>query len=141
MRINFNEINEEVPESPGFYEIYRNDGLLLKVGIGINIKSRLCQHRASLQSGLILKPNGSWANPNDVVSKKSILAKHLYFDQTITNDYDLTTQTGRRNFLLNDCYILFEPTDTLEEAQNLEDAREAEGNVLYLGEVQIRQND
>jgi hypothetical protein len=138
MRINFSEINEKVPASPGFYEIYRNDDLLLKVGIGVNIRSRLLQHRASLQSCLVLKPNGNWLNPNDVVSKKSILAKHLYFDQTITKNYDLTTQDGRRNFLINDCYIIFKETEKIEEARILEQSRENEGNILYVGDVQIR---
>ena len=68
----FDEIEARVGKEPGIYEIYTNDGISLKVGIGVNIRNRLKQHRASRQSGLKLKLGGNFQNPSDVMSKSSI---------------------------------------------------------------------
>lgn len=45
--IRFSEIERYVPALPGLYEIYKDDGAALKVGIGVNLRKRLIQHRKS----------------------------------------------------------------------------------------------
>lgn len=138
MKINFNEIESKVKNTPGIYQIYTKQGIALKVGIGVNICNRLLQHRASRQSGLKLKPEGSFYNPNDVISKSSILAKHLYFDKSITTGYNLKTQEGRNAFLIKNCYIEFEYTENRDEAKQLEIELEASGLFRYQEDVIIR---
>lgn len=106
-RITFDEI-EVLERRPGIYEIYTNLDIPLKVGIGKDLKKRLLQHRASRQSALKLRPGGSFDNPNDVMSKGSILAKHLYYDRSIAPDFNLTDEARRREFLISQCYIVFD---------------------------------
>jgi len=104
----------------------------LKVGIGVNLRKRLLQHRASRQSHLKLKPGGQRSNPADVRSKESILAKHFYYDGSITTDYDLKTEAGRQAFLAERCHIAFEMTETKAVARDLEKRRESSGSDRYL---------
>ncbi len=110
-------------------------GEALKVGVGKNLLQRLKDHKASRQSGLKLKPNGDWNNPSDVDSKKSILAKSLYFDASIAENYDLTSEAGRRGFLKEQCYLVFEVTTSREEAEEREKIRELDGRSRYVGNV------
>ena len=133
--IKFNEIETEVSSAAGFYEIYTNSGLPLKVGIGQNIRKRLKDHRASRQKSLRLDPGGNRDNPNDVKSKQSILAKHMYYDESITSEYDLKTEEGRRAFLDLECYILFEYTNTLDDARQFEALKERVVPWRYIGNV------
>ncbi len=119
-RLRFDELEGNVPSKPGIYEIYMLFGEALKVGVGKSLLQRLKDHRASRQGGLKLKPNGDWNDPSDVDSKKSILAKHLFFDSSIAKNYDLTLEVGRRRFLGEQCYFVFEMTDSREEAKRRE---------------------
>ncbi|EIK94777.1 hypothetical protein PMM47T1_19813 [Pseudomonas sp. M47T1] len=48
--IRFSEIEAAVPTAPGLYEIVTDQGELLKVGISVNLRKRLIQHRQSKQS-------------------------------------------------------------------------------------------
>jgi hypothetical protein len=73
-----------------------------------------------------------------VKAKGSILAKHLYFDQEITRDYDLRTEAGRRGFLRERCYIVFELTKSRAEAQFQERLRESCGSFRYIKTVHKR---
>ncbi len=134
MDIRFSEIEKNVPALPGIYEIYTNDGEALKVGIGVNLRKRLIQHRRSRQSRLVLKPGGSWENPADVRSTQSILAKHLYF-AGCADGYDLSTEAGRQAFLEERCFIRFRVTSSRKEARSLELALEASGAFLLQGRV------
>jgi hypothetical protein len=141
-KIRFSEINEKVPNAPGKYEIYTDSGIPLKVGIGVNLRKRLSQHYASKQSGLRLNPGGSFLNPNvdywnpsEIISKRSVLAKHFYFDSSITSDYNLKTEEGRQRFLLEQCCFVFGQTATREEARVLELETERNGSFRYVGRV------
>lgn len=144
--ISFEKIKELIPKSPGIYEIWTNSGIGLKVGISEDIQKRLKAHAASRKSGLKQKPNTDSKNlkPSDLVSKKSVLAKHLYFDKSIVSqiacrkDYDLTIEEGRRAFLSDCCYITFELTASKAEARSKEILREKTGEFLYVGEVENR---
>ncbi len=136
-------IKKEVPPKPGVYEIWTDCGISLKVGISKDIRKRLLQHRASRQSGLKLKPNFEEAdriNPNNVQSKSSILAKHLYYDQTLAKKYklDFKKENDRRKFLLENCYIIFEITETRENAREIERKCERNEQFRYIGRVIIR---
>lgn len=134
-KVRFTRISQDIPPSPGIYEILTDDGTSLKVGIGANLRQRLLQHRASLQSCLRLKPGGHWSNPGDVISKRSILAKHLYYDRSLTRRYDLTSEADRRRFLEERCYVEFELTETKEKARELEKIREQQGRFRYSQKV------
>jgi len=123
----------------GLYEIFTLSGIGLKVGIAIDLLVRLKDHRASRESGLKLKPGGSWNNPSDVKSKKSVLAKHLYFDGAITSTYDLRTEGGRQAFLKEECKIIVVRTATKAEAKLIEKRRETSGDFRYVGEVVVRE--
>lgn len=136
--LKFSEIPSGVPDSPGIYEIHTLEGIALKVGIASNLRSRLNQHAKSRQSGLKLKPGGNWSNPSDVISKGSILAKHLYFDSVIAPGYDLQTQDGRRDFLESECRVYFEVMPSRELAREKEVLREREGDYRYVGRVIVR---
>lgn len=138
MKVKFSEIRDSVPENTGLYEIHMNMGISLKVGISVNLQDRLLQHRASRQSCLRLKNGGDRNNPNDVTSKGSILAKHLYYDQSLTNEYDLTSEEDRRRFLDEKCYIIFETTKTKRAARTIERKREQAGKFRYVKRVTIR---
>ena len=134
--IRFIEIEGKVPrEKPGIYEIHTDTGIALKVGIGSHLRERLLQHRASRDSALKLKEGGTRENPNDVESKGSILAKHLYYDESITRSFDMKTQAGCRAFLEQLCYIVFDVTDSLSAADEEEKRRERSGSFRYLGSV------
>lgn len=136
--LKFSAVSSDVPTLPGIYEIHTLGGISLKVGIASNLRSRLKQHAKSRQSGLKLKPDGKWTNPADVISKGSILAKHLYFDNVISPDYDLQTQTGRSEFLENECRVFFEVTTSKELAREKEIPRERDGDYRYVGRVIVR---
>ncbi len=132
--IRFSEIERYVPALPGLYEIYTDDGEALKVGIGVNLRKRLIQHRRSRQSRLILRAGGDWSNPADVRSTQSILAKHLYFAGSI-DGHELTTEAGRQRFLEEHCCIRFRVTASREEARALERVLEAGGTFPFHGRV------
>ena len=139
VRVSFAAIEAEVPEEPGLYQIRTINDECLKVGIAQNLRKRLKQHRASRQACLRLKPGGDWANPADVVSKQSILAKHLFFDQR--TNYDLKTELGRQRFLHTECYVLFLPTRTRAEAREMERQFEREGRFRYVGRPSRSDNE
>lgn len=135
-RIRFSEIKSKVPPRPGIYEIHTDSGLPLKVGIGGDIQKRLLQHAESRQRGLKLKQLGSWQKPADVESKRSILAKHLYFAD-LGSGLDLKTELGRQQFLLAHCYILFRVTSTRAEARDIERAIEAGRCFRFVGKTAL----
>jgi hypothetical protein len=131
-RIRFSEIETTVPTAPGLYEIVTDEGGLLKVGISGNLRRRLSQHRQSRQSRLKLKEGGDWSNPSDVMSKQSILAKHLFFYSPATG-FDLKTEAGRQAFLEQRCHILVKVTSTREEARELERDMEQSATYRFMG--------
>ncbi len=138
MRIRFSEIQNLAPKSPGLYEIFTNDGRPLKVGIAANLRSRLRQHAKSCDSALKLKRQTDEPTPSDVVSKASILAKHLFFDSEITDEYDLSSEKGRQDFLEECCYLNIRVTDTKDPARSLERQLERSGGYRYVGRVVAR---
>ncbi len=133
--IKFDDIETKALANPGIYEIYTNSGIPLKVGSAKNIKKRLLQHMTSRQSALKLKPGGSWNNPNDVKSKQSILAKHMYYDKSITDNFNLKLESGRRAFLTTECYIMLKYTNSKAAAEQLEIIRERKRKWRYFGKV------
>jgi len=136
--IRFSEVDKLPQGQPGLYEVLLLDGTPLKVGIGKNLRKRLMNHRRSPDSGLRLKQGGDRLNPDDVVCKCSILGKHLYYDRAIAPGYDLETQAGRRQFLLEQCKLRVRFTASREEARDLERAMEAAGAYRYVGRVVVR---
>ena len=134
----FADIDKSVPDGPGIYRIWTFCGEALKVGISTNLRERLRKHRASRSSALKLKPGGNPENPDDWVSKASILAKHLYFDRTLTKEFDLTTENGRRCFLEKACEITFFQTASKEKARELEKTLERSEMFRYQGKVRVR---
>jgi hypothetical protein len=139
MPFRFSEIERFVkPGQPGLYEIHMASGLLLKVGLAVDLSSRLRSHRASRQSGLKLRPGGDWSRPEDVGSKKSILAKHLYYDEAIAPGFDLKQESERRRFLEERCIITVRPTETREAARLIEERLEKTGKYRYVGSVKVR---
>lgn len=137
VKIRFCEIERHIRPEPGLYEIHTLKGRALKVGIGINLLRRLKSHRASRDSGLRWRGGCDRTNPRDVMSKSSILAKHLYFDASITRDYDLKTEGGRRTFLVERCYLIVRAMP-LHRAEALEEKAERSGRFRYTGEVRLR---
>lgn len=135
MKLRFNEISEKVPAKPGIYEIYTDDGVALKVGIASNLKSRLIQHANSRQKALKFRNESANFSPGDVESKQSILAKHLYFDSSIATDFDLTSEAGRKKFLIQCCHLIVSETETRELAREIERQKEANGEYRYVGRV------
>lgn len=125
----------EISTACGIYEIHTHERLALKVGIGSNLKHRLARQKVSLDSGLRLMAGGDRENPSDVRSKSSVLAKHLFYDNSLTSDYDLRTQAGRQAFLLERCYFLVEYTSVIETARAAEKVRELSGKFRYVGRV------
>jgi hypothetical protein len=125
-------------DGPGIYQIWTKSGKALKVGIAANLRKRLRKHLASRDSGLKLIAGGNAYNPNDWVSKASILAKHLYFDRNLITECDLTTEKGRRRFLEDECKITYLSTRSREEARQMEDVLEKTGRFRYLGQVKVR---
>ena len=133
----FDEI-EDIQVRPGIYEIFTSYDLPLKVGIASNLRSRLKDHGNSRSSGLKISSSASSPNPSDVSSKKSILAKHLYFDSSLSSGYDFRYEVERQEFLLHDCYILFSYTRTRDLARKLEFVKEKSGAYRYIGPVRKR---
>lgn len=136
-KIKFSEIDDKVNDSSGVYEIFTNQGIPLKVGISKNLKKRLQQHRNSRQKYLKIKNHDLPASPSNIVSKQSILTKHLYFDKSITANYDLSKEIDRQNFLENECYIIITDTNSREEARSIEKEKE-KMNFRYVGRIEIR---
>jgi hypothetical protein len=135
----FSEIEQNIERGqPGIYEIFTKSGIGLKVGISKDIRERLIEHRASRQSALKLKPGGKMSRPNDVTSKQSILAKHLYYDRTIAPEYNLKSEEGRGKFLEECCVIKARITDSKRKAKELEKQKELIGSFRYVGKVKIR---
>lgn len=126
-----------MPSAPGLYEIVTDDGVLLKVGISGNLRKRLIQHRQSKQSRLKLKDCGDWGNPDDVMSKQSILAKHLFFSVRWPG-YDLQTEAGRQSFLEHRCHVVVTVTLTRKDARKIEIIKEQSGQYLFLGVTSAR---
>lgn len=135
MKITFDKIDEKVPSSPGIYEVFTNDGVPLKVGISVNLRKRLKAHARSKQSRLKLQDESEPASLSNMVSKQSILAKHLYFDSSLTSEYDLTTEIGRQSFLQQCCYVLIDEKSSREEAREVERMLERSGKYRYVGRV------
>lgn len=135
MKITFDQINEKAPSSPGIYEIFTNDGVPLKVGISVNLRKRLKAHARSKQSRLKLRDESESVSLSNMVSKQSILAKHLYFDSSLTNAYDLTTELGRQSFLQQCCYLLIVEKTSREDAREAERVLESSGKYRYVGRV------
>lgn len=133
--LKFSQIMSRVDELPGLYEIYTADGMCLKVGISVNLRKRLIAHGKSQQGRLRLKINGLGYTLENVQSKQSILAKHLYFDSTLTTKYDLKSEIGRVSFLENECLVKCQYTSTKDEARELERIKEVSGNYRYVGRV------
>jgi hypothetical protein len=136
-RVRFDSL-DRVPKLPGLYELSLRSGRLLKVGIASNLRRRLRSHAASRQGSLCLKPGGHRRNPNDVSSKSSILAKHLYYDATLTHAYDLTTENGRQQFLHHRCLVRYVVTATRDVAKVRERELERSGKYRYVGRVVVR---
>ncbi len=137
--IRFSEIDKRVRARPGVYEIHTVDGLPLKVGIGGNLLRRLRSHRASRQSGLrtALIDLRRASNPGQVVSKASILAKHLFFDAAIAPSYDLRSERGRREFLETQCRVSVKYCVSREEAALVERERERTTRFRYCRTVVV----
>ena len=141
--IRFRDIRAKIPKGPGLYEIHTRSGRALKMGIGKNLRARLLKHRASLQRALVAKDGHNRANPDNVVSKGSILAKHLYYDSSLTRCYDLKTQRGRRRYLEERCRIRFWAPDHpgpsfMRRLRGLEKWLEEVGHFRYVGKVKKR---
>ena len=81
--LRFSEIPESARGRPGLYEI-RYGRVMLKIGIAGDLSRRLRQHGDSLQRRLMGPLSNPWTDPKDVVSKASILAKHLYLRPPLT---------------------------------------------------------
>ena len=135
VKIKFSEIRNLVESTTGIYEIYLNDGTPLKVGIAKNLRSRLRMHFGSKQRRLKIKNCDDPITPNNMQSKQSIFAKHLYFDSTISTTHDLTTETGRVEFLENCCFLTFQYTESREVAREIEKEYEKSGKYRYVGRV------
>jgi hypothetical protein len=131
----FSDVAKGVAAKPGIYEIHTIEGIPLKVGIAGNLRKRLLQHGTSRQSGLRFKAGDSASSPAGVESKRSILAKHLYFDSSIAPGYDLRTEIGRRRFLEDRCRFSIELTVSRSRAREIEKKRERSQPFRYLGRV------
>ncbi len=138
MKVRFDEISEKVPARPGVYEIYTKDGIALKVGIASNLRQRLLQHARSSQNALKFAHDKVELGPGAVTSKQSILAKHLYFDSSISSECDLESEKGRQKFLTEFCYLVVSVTKTREMARTIERGKEAKGGYRYVGRVRLR---
>ena len=137
-KIRFTEIERKLKHGqPGLYKIYTLSGVPLKVGISKDLRDRLRKHRDSRQKSLKLKLGGNRSQPTDVLSKQSILAKHLYYDEVITTNFDLKSEIGRREFLKSCCEIEVKFTNAKEDARLLENKLEATGSFRYVGPVKI----
>jgi hypothetical protein len=125
----------KIERTPGLYQIFTFEGTPLKVGISNNLQKRLKAHARSKQKYLQIKDNALGELPSDIVSKRSILAKHLFFDNEITSAYDLRTELGRQAFLKDECYLEITYTNSREIARKLEVKAEKLGIFRYRGRV------
>lgn len=126
---------ESIPEATGAYQIWTEEGVPLKVGVALNLRKRLRQHRTSRQLKYV---GGDPSLPAAWRSKSSILAKHLYFDRSRDTAYDLSTQQGRQRYLDEKCVITYIITSSRNEARLIEMELEITGRFAYCGEVQVR---
>lgn len=78
--------------------------------------------------------------PGDVRSTKSILARHLFFDTEIAPDLDLTTEEGRRRFLITRCSIRYRCTPSRAAANAIERKLEATGRYRYQRRLRRRKS-
>ena len=124
----------KAPSRPGLYQI-KMGREFLKVGISANLRKRLHQHAKSSQARLKSPLPEPWTDPNQVASKGSILAKHLYFDRQVTQVYDLCCEEHRVAFLREQCWVCFRPTRSREAARLLERELETTGKYRYVGRV------
>ena len=135
----FAEVEKRIePGLSGLYMIHLRDGLPLKVGIATDLRRRLRHHRQSPDSGLRLKAGGDRSRPEDVKCSRSILGKHLYYDEAIGPGYDLRTEAGRQRFLQERCVVSVQLTPTRAEARGIERTLEASGGFRYVGAVRVR---
>jgi hypothetical protein len=141
-RIGFDNLAKQVGTETGVYQIWTRSGIGLKVGIADNLLKRLSDHAASRNSGLrIIRTSGSVEDgmsdlkPADVKSKGSILAKHLYFDHSLSDEYDFTTREGRCSFLRDQCYVLVQTVSNKAAAREIEQQLEKSRKFRYVGEV------
>lgn len=144
-RIGFHELAKHVGAETGVYQIWTHSGIGLKVGIADNLRERLCKHAASRNSGLRIKGSAGSVNdgmsnlkPSDVVSKASILAKHLYFDHSLSDKFDFTTQEGRCSFLRDQCYVVVQKVGNRAEAREIELQLEKSEKFRFVGRVKER---
>ena len=128
---------DEVPTCAGLYEVFTNRGTALKVGIAKNLRNRLKAHAASRQSALKVKKGRNRRTPSGVVSKSSVLAKHLYYDSSISNEFDLKTEKGRRRFLRERCFIVLRRMG-ISDAKTKEKEWETKYLYRYVGKVVIQ---
>lgn len=129
---------DRIPSTIGSYEIHTSDGVPLKAGISANLRKRLRQHRDSKQSRLCLIPGGNWSNPGDVRSNRSILAKHLFFDRSLSTQYNLEREADRQCFLRDKCFIRWLSQPSRDVARVWERKREKSGRFRYCGRVRRR---
>jgi hypothetical protein len=133
----FSDVPQSLRGRHGVYEVRFDSLTLLKVGMSGDLYRRLSDHARSAQLGL-KGPPGPWESPKDVQSKRSILAKHLYFDRSIAPDLNLRTEQGRQAFLEGRCTVRYQVLPTTEAARALEQAMEKAGDYRYLRDVRIR---
>lgn len=148
-RIQFKKLKRDVEKDVGLYGIFFRDrtGKVegLKVGISKNLKRRLDSHFESRDSalkrkdGLKMTPEYS-DGPDGLVSKGSILAKHLFFDDELGREFNvnLKTKTGRKEFLNSHCFVLVQRTQSKKAAKVMENELEASNLFRYVREVIIR---
>jgi len=133
----FKNVPQSLRGRPGVYEIRFDPVTLLKVGMSGDLYRRLSDHARSAQLGLKGPPE-PWKSPRDVQSKRSILAKHLYFDRSIATDLNLRTEQDRRTFLEGRCSVRYQVLPTTGAARALEQEMEKAGGHRYLRDVRIR---
>lgn len=126
---------QSIQEATGVYQIWTKEGVPLKVGIASNLRKRLRQHRTSRQPMLV---GDDPSLPAAWRPKSSILAKHLYFDQSLDTAYDLSTQQGRQRYLDEKCVITYCVNGSRDEARRFEIELEKLVRFAYCGEVQVR---
>ncbi len=112
--------DSDVPEKPGLYEIYRDDGIPLKVGRSGNLRRRLMSnHRKSN-------------------THNTILACHMKLDETLTPEYNFAKRSQRQKFLKEECYILWEVIEDEKELRRREKELETTGKFRYTGKRKAR---
>jgi len=89
----------------------------------------------SAQIGLQSPEPEPWTHPDQVKSKRSILTKHLYFDELIAPELNLRTEPDRKRFLLERCQVRWQIHPNRESARAIEVAMEKKGGYRYQGRV------